>query len=353
MPLTGRQKKELHTALRDAFRTRSALKQMLAYECDRNLDDLTSMGGLSVDVFTIVEAADAEGWIDDLLSGALTANPGNPLLRSLHDRAWPTADPTLPIRPALETIIRASLDFVDVDTWLGAAQDISRRVCRIRAGRNWGSAFLVGPQLVLTNHHVIEELVGQIDPPLSFQFDYRVRPDGSTNEGVTLRGAADDDGWLLSCSPPSTHDFEFEASGVPTNDELDHALLRLGGNPGNDRGWVDLRAADRHAAPGQPLAIVQHPAAGAMKLALDTDAVIGVNDNKTRITYRTNTLPGSSGSPCFDFHWRPIALHHSGDPAAQIFPPKRNEGVPLVTIVDYLVRHGVADALPDWASPST
>ena len=34
-----------------------------------------------------------------------------------------------------------------------------------------------------------------------------------------------------------------------------------------------------------------------MKLALDTQAVVGLNGNGTRIRYRTNTDPGSSGSP--------------------------------------------------------
>ena len=41
----------------------------------------------------------------------------------------------------------------------------------------------------------------------------------------------------------------------------------------------------------------QHPEGTPLKLALDTEAVISLNANNTRVLYSTNTEPGSSGSP--------------------------------------------------------
>lgn len=69
-----------------------------------------------------------------------------------------------------------------------------------------------------------------------------------------------------------------------------------------------------------------------MKLAIDTQSVIGVNANQTRVRYTTNTEGGSSGSPVFDMLWNLSALHHYGDPDWK--NPIYNQGVaPL-----YLIR---------------
>lgn len=43
------------------------------------------------------------------------------------------------------------------------------------------------------------------------------------------------------------------------------------------------------------------------------------------IRYRTNTLPGSSGSPCFSQGWDLVALHHNGDP--EFWTPTYNAAI--------------------------
>jgi V8-like Glu-specific endopeptidase len=80
-----------------------------------------------------------------------------------------------------------------------------------------------------------------------------------------------------------------------------------------------------------------------MKLALDTQAVIGLNGNGTRIRYRTNTDPGSSGSPVFTMDWDIVALHHYGDPNWQnaLF----NQGVPIELIRQRIIKDGFENAL--------
>lgn len=80
-----------------------------------------------------------------------------------------------------------------------------------------------------------------------------------------------------------------------------------------------------------------------MKLAMDTQAIIGRNSNGTRLRYSTNTEPGSSGSPCFSMDWDLVALHHFGDPAWT--EPKFNQGVPIGRIRQRIVAHGFAASL--------
>ena len=80
-----------------------------------------------------------------------------------------------------------------------------------------------------------------------------------------------------------------------------------------------------------------------MKLAMDTQAVIGRNSNGTRIKYRTNTEPGSSGSPCFTMDWDIVALHHYGDPQWQA--PLFNQGVPIQLIRQRIETQGLGNVL--------
>ncbi|HEX8435682.1 trypsin-like serine peptidase, partial [Archangium sp.] len=85
--------------------------------------------------------------------------------------------------------------------------------------------------------------------------------------------------------------------------------------------------------PGSPIIIVQHPQGDRLRLAIETNGIIGVNAARTRVTYRTHTLGGSSGSPCFNQDWTLVALHHSGGPG---FSAPYNEGIPISTLRDHL-----------------
>ena len=145
-----------------------------------------------------------------------------------------------------------------------------------------------------------------------------------------------------------------EATDTPespeaTEDELDYALLRLTQTVGNSdaggfpRGWANLPDHPVALPVGAPLLIVQHPDGAPLKLALDTNAIIGLNAAKTRIRYTTNTESGSSGSPCFNMDWQLVALHHYGDPAWHT--AKFNQGVPAELIRRKIVADGFAALL--------
>jgi hypothetical protein len=172
-------------------------------------------------------------------------------------------------------------------------------------------------------------------------------PNGQIDPGqlVTLDGAGG-----IDTSPYSAAEKTGKPDNpLPTLEELDYALLRLSIRVGEQqvegapRGWIALPKAVLPLPADAPILIVQHPEGAPMKLALDTQAVIGLNGNGTRIRYRTNTDPGSSGSPVFTMDWDLVALHHYGDPNWQnaLF----NQGVPIELIRQRIIKDGFENAL--------
>ena len=145
---------------------------------------------------------------------------------------------------------------------------------------------------------------------------------------------------------------------MPEPDRLDYALLRVDGDAGNRpvgdnappgapaRGWLTVSPHADTFPVDSPIFIVQHPDGEPMQLALDSQAVIKVNSNGTRVQYRTNTVGGSSGSPCFNKDWELVALHHSGDPNfAALHHAEFNEGIPFAAIKGLLASRNLAKAL--------
>ncbi|WP_424103285.1 effector-associated domain EAD1-containing protein [Moorena producens] len=84
MNLSGQQRKKLHEALINAFPDQSSLEQMVSFELDKNLNAIAGGANLKEVVFNLIQRAEAENWIKDLVSGARKSNPRN---KRLHDIA--------------------------------------------------------------------------------------------------------------------------------------------------------------------------------------------------------------------------------------------------------------------------
>ncbi|OQY31374.1 MAG: hypothetical protein B6I38_05880, partial [Anaerolineaceae bacterium 4572_5.1] len=150
---------------------------------------------------------------------------------------------------------------------------------------------------------------------------------------------------LLASSPPSPVDAftETEQYILPTLNQLDYALVRLSGSPGNDnittqrRGWITLPEQPAVINAGDTWLVLQHPHGETLKF--DKNKITKVNKNNTRVLYKINTAKGSSGSPCF-FHQNLelTALHQAGDPAE---PPQYNQGIPIAVIIEDLKQKGM------------
>ena len=336
MELTGTQQARLSEALLSAFPRLETLRRMVQFKLNRNLDDFTD-GPLRDRAFQLIQEAERAGWTHELIHGAYDETPGNPRLKTFVQEYAFSIQREAP-GPKLEKIVVETHTFLDPVSWRERLEVIERQVCRVELGnRPMGTGFLVAPDVVLTNHHVVQEVLkGTVSPDfLVLRFDYKRLQDGTELRG-RLYGLAQ--AWLLHASPHSAVDLMNPKPHEASTQELDYALLRVKGQPGHEpvdgkktRKWMDVPADAYAFPPGSPILIVQHPQGDRLRLAIATDGVIAVNSARTRVTYRTNTLGGSSGAPCFNQDWTLVALHHSGDPGIQA-QAQYNEGIPVSTI---------------------
>lgn len=361
MRLTGQQYEQLTKALLEAFPSQVKLAQTLTFRLEKNLNEIAIGDNLKEIIFKLIETAQAEGWVTELVTAARQSNPGNPSLFAFAQE-FNLATST-PSGVALEKIIRNANSFLDVNTWRNRLGQIEAQVCRIEItsnkGQLFGTGFLIAPNVAITNYHVMEAVIlGEqglttkkglraARTDVILRFDYKQLANNTIiNQGVEYRLAED---WLIDVSPYVI------GNQLPQPDELDYALLRVDEVPGREpvgknaepgspeRGWIELPTEPHEFLPNSPLFIMQHPKAEPLKLAFDTDAIIGLNPNGTTVTYRTNTEGGSSGSPCFDINWNLVALHHSGDP--DWLNPTYNAGTPFSAICSLLEKRALLTSL--------
>jgi hypothetical protein len=154
----------------------------------------------------------------------------------------------------------------------------------------------------------------------------------------------------LACRvPPPSEADTHPAVGLPADDELDFALLRVAGEYGNAsagradqvpdspaRGWI--RSVGSTPEAGNPLSILQHPDGAPLKISFGQSA--GLNANAARLRYTVNTVGGSSGSPCLNAQLELVGLHHAGDPNFDSgHQPEYNVAILIRAIADYIPAH--------------
>jgi hypothetical protein len=242
----------------------------------------------------------------------------------------------------LEKVV-TSLGIQDLGRWMARLQAIQGQVAYLTV-RNEprGTAFLVGPDVALTNYHVLEDVIAKTTPAdqVELRFDYSRDGAGVVQTTVNVKLANE---WLLAHAPWSNADFSADIRTLPDAGELDYALVRLARRVGDEtrggspRRWVELPATPAALTPGMQLFILQHPQGLPLQVALDK--VEAVNSNGTRARYLTNTQGGASGSPCLDQDWNLVALHHSSDPREGV-KAQYNQGVPIATIRAHLAAAG-------------
>ncbi len=348
--LTGSQWRILLNALKDAFSYRE-LERLLKFEMDIDLSDIVFPGPMPDVLYEVISFTEARNRTLELVEAAQRNRPNLPLIFDFAQSVG-VAPPT----DNLERILSSQNVVFDIVAFRNQVAAIERQVCRVEmGGQPRGTGFLVAPNLLITNYHVLEDVIrakGAGADKVTLRFDYKVLDDGTTiNSGVIHRlvvGALDD--WLIDSSPYSSADHQPEPkTSTPAVDELDYALLRLDSSPGEDRvgepslsderGHLSLPAlgTSHDFEANKVLFIVQHPKGQPLKIT--ANIYRGHNQNDTRITYFNDTEPGSSGSPCFDANWQIVALHHSGDPDFSR-PGQYNEGIPLQAVVSLLSKRG-------------
>ena len=87
MKLSGAQFEAISQSFLDAFDP-GALETMVRVQLDRRLDEIAAPGSLTAVIHDLIEWAEAEDRVQELIDGACTANPDNVRLRALR-RAIP------------------------------------------------------------------------------------------------------------------------------------------------------------------------------------------------------------------------------------------------------------------------
>jgi hypothetical protein len=84
--LKGSQLKKLQEALHDAFPSQDSLRQMVRTELDEHLSRIAGGENLSAVIFDLIEWAESEGRLQELIEGAHRTNPGNAMLRTFIEK---------------------------------------------------------------------------------------------------------------------------------------------------------------------------------------------------------------------------------------------------------------------------
>lgn len=366
MPLTPTGAEALTGALLAVFDL-PTLRQMVKENFNLDLEALPSATEPEKVVASLVQIADAEGWLVPFITLARDVYPHDPQLQAAASRLGLAPSLVAAVRPnplrrraytdsSLEKIITGTNSLLDIAEWRSRLSEIEFQVCRLEINSQpVGTGFLIGPNLLMTCYHVVETLLHGEDSPrdLFARFDFKIsRRQVLASAGRIFSLESD---WLYDFSPYNPAEVQDPDHALPSPEELDYAILRLARSPGSQpvseqsvedrpRGWVDLTDRAYPFPPDSPLFIVQHPEGAPLKLAMDTRAIIGFNANQTRVRYRTNTDRGASGSPCFNNQWQLVALHHSGI-------VEFNEGIPTQLIAALLKQRGKWP-LPGSPSPS-
>lgn len=236
----------------------------------------------------------------------------------------------------LEGLIGGSVDFLPF-SFLEEGVSCGNAVARIEVRKKsplgievlgHGTGFLVAPDLMMTNNHVLKEAA--IAEHSRAQFRYEIDMSGAEKE---IENWSFDPASFFVTSPKT---------------ELDFTIVRVkardGAKPGDTHGFVPLRAGD-HMKLNERINVIQHPKGRRKEVVLYENRITAFLEEEF-VHYEADTLKGSSGAPVFNQQWDLVALHHSGvfrkDENGEYvivdgeYTYEANEGVRLSKIIEHL-----------------
>jgi hypothetical protein len=365
--MTGKQKGQLMELIDQTFDP-ATFVMFLDLRLDKKLarmvgpnDDFPSQ------IFKVINRAENEVWESDLLDALVAERPKKVQLvnfvadfRLNNGMLYQNGPEEMLNKPGLEALIN-NIPNIPPAVFIAGLMNSKKCVCRIQAvDKNgapfFGTGFLIGPDLILTNYHVVEHVINNPEyiPSVICKFDYEVQADGTVKTGMDVSLATNP---FKAYSPYGPLDIQGSPNiDVPwPADKLDYALLKLEREVGNEpfgikaenaiannenkRGWINsLNDPLTYLNPGGHMIIIQHPNKEPVKIGFGFNAVKGYDEKGLRVRYAINTMGGSSGSPCFnkDFGW--VALHNMGDPE---WIPTYNQGIPADKIIQDLNSKGI------------
>lgn len=186
-------------------------------------------------------------------------------------------------------------------SYLHRAIHVAKTVCRIVQGpldqpTPIGTGFLVGPGLIMTNNHVLQDILSAKNHTAQFDFEYLSNGQFRTSS-------------FFQINPEKF---------FITDDNLDYSVVALdefslnGQSKISDYHWNQLSNTAGKFLQGEYVNIIQHPNGKPKKIAIRENKVIQINENT--IYYTTDTMKGSSGSLVANDQWEIVGLHNAGIP---------------------------------------
>jgi V8-like Glu-specific endopeptidase len=214
---------------------------------------------------------------------------------------------------------------------LGTLFKLSPAICKFSVdfngvGRKTGTGFRIGPDLLLTNWHVLhldnDTAASQVDAEFLFEKDSQGKLAATRIIGCkvdSIRTHRGDDWAVIQTSAPMD-------DAWPIIPMCDGVKVQQ-----NDRAYI-----------------IQHPGGERKRLGFVRNQVSLVDDRV--IHYLTDTKEGSSGAPVFNQEGKLFALHHAGGTPQQIVgrpPVRKNEGIRISRVIAGLKAQGVLLAAGD------
>lgn len=198
---------------------------------------------------------------------------------------------------------------------LHAAQAVGRISVLSKYGvmLGFGTGFLVGPGLLLTNNHVLED-VSYVDQSFIL-FDYQY----DAKQGLR-----------------QTERFALTPEVFFTSKRLDCTFVSVAakgttGRALSEFGKLTLIRESGKALKGEYISIIQHANGLPKQIAFRDSQILG--RKQQYIYYTTDTNPGSSGAPVVSDEWFPVALHHRSVPNVNVpYEYVANRGIRISSI---------------------
>jgi trypsin-like peptidase/effector-associated domain 1 (EAD1)-containing protein len=357
----------LRDALLNAFPREEDLQELLRFKLGLYLNHIVASSTYAHKVYELIDWLNSRGRIHELITYAYEANLGNPQLARFHEKVLPRLNDglkaTVPvvltdedIAPLLAGVTETDLEvlifgrqgdtrlpYTFVEQALVTARSIARLLVprifngKMSKGGAYGTGWLIGQGVVITNRHVIEARDPRKEKRASTEdFEEQAR-------NVTVRFDYWDEtaGSFLECS---------KATLLASNEELDYALLKIvETDKVADRRPLTITTSETPLYRGTRLNIVQHPEGGPLKYAMRNNFYVSEGRTPSVIRYQTDTEPGASGSPVCTDAWEVVALHRASTKVTDIQPPQEViTGDPVtVTVLNEAVKiHAILDNIP-------
>lgn len=203
---------------------------------------------------------------------------------------------------------------------LGVLGTTRRAVCRIVAPpghldytnvlrEGWhGTGFLVAPDILLTNHHVLNspDVAAAALAQFGYEHDAETLADGQAHKEPPARG--------FRLRP----DLLFLTSRVENG--LDYTFVGIDPLAAKEFGTIRMHRGSLTLNRDEPVFVIHHPGGKPKQASLDDTEVVGLHS--ATVHYAADTEGGSSGAPVFNRYGRLCALHH----AAVAFSGKLTDG---------------------------